>query len=73
MGALDYLRGAGLAVELEGELLRVTPVGHIMAELRQLVSDRRAELLAELIAANEAPPVSEVLQALAGQVTSSSS
>lgn len=63
MAALDYLRGAGLAVELEGERLRVTPADLITADLRQFVRDHRAELLAELSAANDAEPASEPPQA----------
>lgn len=54
MAALDYLFRAGLAVELEGDRLRVTPADRITADLRQFVRDHRAELLAELIAANDA-------------------
>ena len=53
MAALDYLRRAGLAVELEGNRLRVTPADLITADLRQFVRDHRAELLAELNAAND--------------------
>lgn len=63
MAALDYLRGAGLAVELEGERLRVTPADRITADLRQFVRDHRAELLAELSAANDAQTAPEPLQA----------
>lgn len=59
MAALDYLRRAGLAVELEGNRLRVTPADLITADLRQFVRDHRAELLAELSAANDAQPASE--------------
>lgn len=59
MAALDYLRGAGLAVELEGERLRVSPADRITADLRQFVREHRAELLAELIAANDAQPACE--------------
>lgn len=53
MAALDYLHRAGLAVELEGERLRVTPANRITTHLRQFVRDHRAELLAELIAIND--------------------
>ena len=56
MAALDYLHRAGLAVELDGERLRVTPVERITAEYRQYLRDHRAELLAELAAANDPPP-----------------
>lgn len=66
MAALDYLRRAGLAVELEGDRLRVTPADRITADLRQFVRDHRAELLAELSAANDAQPAPEPLQAPAG-------
>jgi len=63
MAALDYLRRAGLAVELEGERLRVTPADRITADLGQFVRDHRAELVAELSAANEAQSASEPPQA----------
>lgn len=63
MAALDYLRGAGLAVELEGERLRVTPASLVTDAVRQFVRDHRAELLAELIAANDAQTAPEPLQA----------
>lgn len=53
MAALDYLHCAGLAVELEGERLRVTPAERITADHRQYLRDHRAELLAELAAAND--------------------
>lgn len=53
MAALDYLRRAGLTVELEGERLRITPADRITAEHRQLVRHHRAELLA---ATTDPPP-----------------
>lgn len=53
MAALDYLHLAGLAVELEGERLRVTPVNRITAAHRQYLRDHRAELMAELVATND--------------------
>lgn len=60
MAALvDYLRRAGLAVELEGERLRVTPADRLTEDLRQFVYDHRAELLAELGTANDAQSASE--------------
>lgn len=60
MAALvDYLRGAGLAIELEGERLRVTPADRLTEDLRQFVRDHRAELLAELGTANDAQSASE--------------
>lgn len=60
MAALvDYLRGAGLAVELEGERLRVTPADRLTEDLRQFVRDYRAELLAELSTVNDAQSASE--------------
>lgn len=65
MAALDYLRGAGLAVELEGERLRVTPVERITDAHRQYLREHRAEVLAELIAANDAQPASAPPQAQA--------
>lgn len=63
MAALDYLRVAGLAVELEGERLRVTPADRITADLRQFVRDHRAELVADLRAANDAQAAAEPPQA----------
>lgn len=53
MAALDYLRQAGLTVELDGDRLRVTPADRITAELRQYLRDRRSELLAELKSAHD--------------------
>lgn len=53
MAALDYLRQAGLVVELEGKRLRVSPASRITDENRQYLNDYRAELLAELEAAND--------------------
>lgn len=67
MAALDYLRRAGLAVELEGERLRVTPADRITADLRQFVRDHRAELLAELSAANDDQTAAEPPQATKAQ------
>lgn len=54
MAALDYLRQAGLVVELEGKRLRVSPASRITDEHRQYLSDHRAEVLAELEVANDA-------------------
>ena len=65
MAALDYLSEAGLAVELEGDRLRVTPADRITADLRQFVRAHRAELLAELSAANDAQTAAEPPQGLA--------
>lgn len=66
MAALDYLRRAGLAVDLDGDRLRVAPADRITADVRQFVRTHRAELLADLLAeraaandpqaAVEAPP-----------------
>lgn len=53
MVALDYLRRAGLAVELEGDRLRITPADRITDAHRQYLRDHRAELLAELSDAND--------------------
>lgn len=53
MAALDYLRQAGLTVELDGDRLRVMPADRITAELRQYLHDRRSELLAELKSADD--------------------
>lgn len=50
MAALDYLRRAGLAVDLEGDRLRVAPADRITADVRQFVRAHRAELLADLLA-----------------------
>lgn len=65
MATLDYLRRAGLTVELEGERLRVTPVDRLTIDLRQFVRDHRAELLAELGTTNDSkligkPPASKI-------------
>lgn len=54
MAALDYLRQAGLVVELEGERLRVSPASRITDEHRQYLNDHRADVLAELEVANDA-------------------
>lgn len=59
MAALDYLRRAGLAIELEGERLRVTPADRITADLSQFVRDHRAELVASLAAANDPQAAAE--------------
>jgi hypothetical protein len=69
VAALDYLRVAGLAVELEGERLRVTPADRITADLRQFVRDHRAELVADLRAANDAQTAAEPPQAPAPATT----
>lgn len=53
MAALDYLRRAGLAVEANGERLRLRPIERVTDELRQYVRNHRAELLMELSAAND--------------------
>lgn len=50
MATLDYLRCAGLAVELDGDRLRVTPADRITADVRQFVRTHRAELLGDLLA-----------------------
>jgi len=63
MAALDYLRRAGLAIELEGERLRVTPADRLTDAHRQYLRDHKAELLAELIAANDPQPTPEPPQA----------
>jgi hypothetical protein len=63
MAALDYLRRAGLAIELEGERLRVTPADRLTKAHRQYLRDHKAELLAELIAANDAQAAPEPLHA----------
>ncbi|SFL11287.1 hypothetical protein [Azotobacter beijerinckii] len=57
MAALDYLRRAGLTVELDGDRLRVTPANRITAEARQYLRDRRSELLAELKSADDSQRV----------------
>jgi len=56
MAALEYLRQAGLAVEVNGDRLRLRPVECITDAVRHFVRDHRAELLAELAAANDPPP-----------------
>jgi hypothetical protein len=53
MAALDYLRRAGLTVESVADRLRVSPAERITDAVRQFVRDHRAELLAELSAAND--------------------
>lgn len=53
MAALDYLRRAGLVAEINGDGLRLRPVERITDAVRQFVRDHRAELLAELTAAND--------------------
>lgn len=63
MAALDYLRRAGLVVEANGDRLRLRPADHITDAVRQFVRDHRAELLAELKAANDALAAPEPLQA----------
>lgn len=63
MAALDYLRRAGLAAEANGDRLRLRPADRITDAVRQFVRDHRAELLAELSAANDAQPASEPPQA----------
>ena len=52
MAALDYLHRAGLAVEANGDRLRLRPIDRVTDELRQFVRNHRAELLVELSAAN---------------------
>lgn len=59
MAALDYLRRAGLAVDLDGDRLRVAPADRITADLRQFVRNHRTELLAELSSANDEQAASE--------------
>tara|TARA_R110001599_G_scaffold86669_1_gene232241 strand:+ start:63345 stop:63719 length:375 start_codon:yes stop_codon:yes gene_type:complete len=54
MAALEYLRRAGLTVVTVADKLRVTPVERITPDLRQHIMTHKAELLAELDAANEA-------------------
>lgn len=63
MAALDYLRRAGLAVEANGDRLRLRPADRITDAVRQFVRDHRAELLADLSAANDAQPANEPPQA----------
>lgn len=71
MAALGYLRRAGLAVEANGDRLRLRPADRITDAVRQFVRDHRAELLAELSAellaelsaANDAQAAPEPLQA----------
>jgi len=50
MAALDYLRRTGLAIELDGDRLRVAPADRITADVRQFVRAHRAELLGDLLA-----------------------
>jgi len=53
MAALDYLRRAGLTVVTVADKLRITPVERITPALRQHIMSHKAEILAELDAANE--------------------
>ncbi|MDV7210119.1 hypothetical protein [Azotobacter beijerinckii] len=53
MAALDYLRRAGLVAEINGDGLRLRPIERITDAVRQFVLEHRAELLAELTAAND--------------------
>lgn len=53
MAALDYLRRAGLSVERVADRLRVSPAKHITDNVRDFIREHRAELLAELSAAND--------------------
>ncbi|WP_256586912.1 hypothetical protein [Pseudomonas sp. Irchel 3E19] len=61
MAALDYLRQAGLVVELEGTRLRVSPASRITDEHRQYLNNHRVALLAELEVAND-PQIASVPQ-----------
>ncbi|WP_207202149.1 MULTISPECIES: hypothetical protein [unclassified Pseudomonas] len=61
MAALDYLRQAGLVVELEGKRLRVTPASRITDEHRQYLNNHRVALLAELEVAND-PQIASIPQ-----------
>ncbi|MFJ2327786.1 hypothetical protein [Pseudomonas sp. NPDC087690] len=61
MAALDYLRQAGLVVELVGERLRVSPASRINDEHRQYLNKHLAELLAELEVVND-PQIASVAQ-----------
>lgn len=51
---LDFLRWAGLTVEVAGDKLRVSPAERITPELRQHIITHKVELLAELSSASEA-------------------
>lgn len=53
MAVLDYLRRAGLSVERVADRLRVSPAEHITDTVRDFIREHRAELLAELNAAND--------------------
>lgn len=59
MAALDYLRRVGLTVESVADRLRVSPVERITDPLRQFICEHRAELLAELNAANDSTHLPE--------------
>lgn len=61
MAALDYLRQAGLVVELEGARLRVSPASRITDEHRQYLNNHRVAILAELEVAND-PQIAPVTQ-----------
>lgn len=55
MAALDYLHRAGLAVELNGDRLRLSPTERITEAERLYVRNHRAKLMAELHVANTPP------------------
>ena len=63
MAVLDYLRGAGLAVEANGERLRLSPPDRVTPDVLQFVRDHRAELVTDLLteraAANDPQPAAE--------------
>lgn len=56
MAALNYLRRAGLAVDLDGDRLCVSPVERITELLRQYIREHRPALLAEVLAERAALP-----------------
>jgi hypothetical protein len=56
MTALDYLRSAGLYVEVAGDKLRVTPASLITDAIGKFVREHKAEILIELAVANDAEP-----------------
>lgn len=68
MAALDFLHRAGLAVELNGDKLRLSPAGRITQAERLYVRNHRAKLVAELHVANIPPDhwlprVAQILEA----------
>lgn len=54
MGVIDYILAAGFRLTLEGEKLYVEPASKLTDAQREYIRSHKAELLAELLAANGA-------------------